>query len=217
VRADTAIAHLAKAALLGLAVVALQGCLTGITGPELLSGHDTIDADDMEPVPVLVGTRLGLVNGQVSSYSERFLIETLIAKLLEGRVFLTLNYPLTGNENVVLEIGGTGAFAPGASADSVSFKSMLCGITLMLVCLPYTKEYEFQLEVRAVSWPEGKAINRYWSTGKTRVEYRAQSEDQAQTDAKNLAITAAYNEVINQIKHDRERYRRDFDRSGTPL
>jgi hypothetical protein len=94
---------------------------------------------------------------------------------------------------------------------------MLCGITLMLVCLPYTREYEFQLDVKAVAWPGGKVINRYQSTGKTRVEYRAQSEDQAQTDAKNLAITAAYNEVINQIKRDRERYRRDFDRSGTPL
>jgi hypothetical protein len=204
-------------ALWGLAVLVLQGCITGITGPEILSGHDAIDAEELGPVPVLVGTRLGLVNGQVSSYTERFLTETLIAKLLEGRVFQTLNYPLTGNENVVLEIGGTGAFSPGAGADSFSFKNLLCGVTLLLVCLPYTREYEFQLEIRAVSWPEGKAINRYQSTGKTRVEYRMQSEAQAKADAKNLAITAAYNEVINQIKHDRERYRGDFDRSGTPL
>jgi hypothetical protein len=203
-------------AVLGLAVLVLQGCFTGITSLDILSGHASIDAEEEEPVPVLVGTRLGLVNGQVSSYGERFLTETLIAKLLEGRVFLSLNHPMTGNENIVLEIGGTGG-SSGVGADSLSFKTVLCGATLLLVCLPYTREYEFHLEVRAVSWPEGKVINRYVSTGKTRVEYRAESEQQAETEAKNLAITAAYNEVINLIKRDREQFRRTSDRGGTPL
>jgi hypothetical protein len=86
-----------------------------------------------------------------------------------------------------------------------------------LVCLPYTRDYEFQLEVRALSWPGGKILNRYQATGKTRVEYRSESERQAEAEAKNLAITVAYNEVINQIKQDRERYRREFDRSGAPM
>jgi len=197
-------------------VVLLQGCLSGITSIAVLSGHETIDPENVETVPMLVGARLGLVDGQVSTYSERFLVETLLAKFFETGVFQKINYPVAGNENVVFEIGGIGALSEKGNV-RYTLKTILCAFTLMLVCLPYDKEFEFQLEVKAVSWPDGTVINRYRSTGKTRITFRAASEHQAESEATNRAITVAYNEIINMIKQDAVRYRLKVDRVGVPL
>jgi hypothetical protein len=170
------------------------------------SNNEALTRPDAMLRQVVAGARLGLVNGQVSYMDEESLIKAFAIKLNEARLFRTVNYPITGDEQVVLEIGADDSVEGPVKVKEFT-KGLLCAVTLLLVCLPMSEEYEFMLEVRAIHWPAGPEINRYQATGKSRVTYRiTDSENIAFYEARRTAVSAAYNKIINRMIEDRTKY-----------
>jgi hypothetical protein len=192
-----------RAGQLLLATVLLAGCMAGLkveSNDEALAGHDAMPRD------VTAGARLGLVDGRVSVINEDYLIKAFILKLNDAGLFRNVNYPITGKERVIFEIGGdSSVHGPGQAAEVT--KVFVCSLTLLIVCVPMSEEYEFRLDVRAIYWPSGPEINRYHATGKSRVRYGITSrEDSARSEAERAAMTAAYDRIINQLIKDRPKY-----------
>lgn len=187
-----------------LTAVLLTGCITGLV---VESNDEPLTRPDAAWRDVTVGARLGLVNGRVSVIDEAALIKAFSIKLKDARLFRTVNYPLTGEERVVFEVGGDASVeGPGQGVAKVA-KSLVCGLTMLIVCVPMSHEYEFRLDVRAVYWPSGPEINRYRATGKSRVRYGiTSSEDSARYEAERAAMTAAYNHVLNRMMEDRSKF-----------
>jgi hypothetical protein len=184
--------------------VLLQGCLAGIGGYKILTESPAVNPENAELHEVIVGIRLGVIDGRSSRYLEEHLAKEFSKKMDEEKVFKQTNYPINGTESVVFEVGADSPRREETAGNIA--KAVLCGATLLLACMPMTAEYEFHVEVRAIGWPVGTPIGRYRTTGTSRVKFGMLSELEAINKGREAAMTAAFIEVINRIKKDRAKY-----------
>lgn len=143
---------------IGFFCIVFQGCVSGMFHPILLSGDQTVLPSDTKAYDIMAGARLGLVDGQVTMRPERFIVGSFVTKLNDAGIFRHVNYPIAGNEAVLFEVGGYDPPQQAYDLKSV-LKALLCGGTLFLACPHVSRDYEFTVNVRALSWPDGKEIN----------------------------------------------------------
>jgi hypothetical protein len=192
-------------AVAGLALAALlQGCVAGITDIQLLSDGRTIDPEQAGLHHLTTGVRLGVIDNEAGSYREEYLAETFIAKTSDAGLFKAVNYPITGQESILFEIAAKQP--PPRESGLHLTKVFVCALTLLIACHTITQDYQFDLEVRARHWPGGAEIGRYRAVGQSRVTYGMASQNDAENEGMRLAATAAFNQVINEIKRDRAKY-----------
>lgn len=184
--------------------VLLQGCVAGFVGITVLSKPPVIDPADAGLQEVVTGVRLGVIDGQASQYVEQYLAKVFSKKMEEEKIFKQVHYPINGDESVIFEVGASSPRYVESAGNMA--KGGLCGATLFVACLPVTKEYEFNVEVRAIGWPVGTTIGYYRTTGRARLRFGLMLELQANKEGKETAMTAAFDQVINGIKQDRAKY-----------
>jgi hypothetical protein len=188
-------------------MVPLVGCMaTGVHRVEVLSFHGDLAPPRAAALPLVAGIRIGTVNGEVNSANEQYMINNFAARLSAANLFRQITHPTSGRENIMLEIGGKTMVHRPRSGPLLIGNALLCGFTLMLLCLPLTSTYEFTVDVRALTWPASEEINRYGATGASRVTYGAMTPEAPHTEGWRAAVTSTFDQIINQMAADEAKY-----------
>jgi hypothetical protein len=83
---------------------------------------------------------------------------------------------------------------------------VLCLLSLGIVCLPSTSEYEYRVSVRAVKGPTDEAVGRYVGVGRSRVTSSVSNREDAEREGWRQAATSAYDELIGHMRADEAKY-----------
>src|SRR3990170_109445 len=197
--------YLAVVFVASLALV--QGCMAmGVSRVEVLSQQETIVSPRQDPLPLLVVIRIGLVEGEINSINQGYLVGNLVAKLSEGNLFRQVIYPAFGVENMVLEIGGTMVYHPPSNAVMMIGNIFLCSLTLTIVCPHISSDYDYTLSARTVRRTTNEEISRYLVVGKSRVASRWASRDDTDQEGWRAAATSAYDQLIALMRADEEKF-----------
>jgi hypothetical protein len=186
----------------------LQGCVAGIYKVETLSESGEITPEKVDLQRLVIGARLGLVDNRLSRFTGNYLLSHFFSYVVQAQLFQKIHHPMNGQENVIFELGADAtSLSEAERADAPSLaKAVLCGGTLLLICPPMVKDFWFDLEVHAIQASDGVEINRYRAKGRSRVRYGVFSAYDARDAGLEAAMDAAFGQVINMIKQDREKY-----------
>jgi len=158
------------------------------------------------PLPVIVGVRIGLVDGEISSVDRKAMVGNLVAKLSEANVFQKVMFPSPEDADLMLDVGAKVQHYPPSRGLSMIGNILVCGFSVMLMCPQGSSEYEYTVSVRAVMGPTNEEINRYLAVGRSRVTYSGLNGEDAHREAWRLAVTSAYDQLITQMREDEGKF-----------
>lgn len=192
--------------LLITCLVLMPGCLAmGVSQVSVLSRNETVMSTRREPLPLVAGVRVGLVNGQASAVNEQVALLDFVAKLSDAGIFQRVHYPASGLEDIMFEVGGKTIYQ--ADLNPLSFLGIIvCGGTLFIVCPRLSSSYEYIVHVRVLQPRVNMEINRYTAVGKRRVTFGLFSVNDAHPEGWRAAITSAYDQIIVLIRGDEANY-----------
>jgi hypothetical protein len=188
------------------ACVLVQGCAGSETlRVDVLSQKGSVQPPRAEPIPVVAGVRIGLIDGEVSSVDRSTMVGNLVAKLNEANMFQQVVFPAPEDAVIKLNIGAKTRYYRGDGVALVG-KVFLCVLSLGMVCLPNSSEYEYRVAVRAVKGPMDEAIGRYVGVGRSRVTFSVSKREDAGREGWQRAATSAYDELIGHMRADETKF-----------
>lgn len=191
-------------------LILVQGCLAMIYRPVVLSDNSGAGAPSAVPLPLVVGVKVGTMDGEINGLDERYMLSQFVAKLSAANLFQQITYPTAGREDVMLEIGGKSMIKRPYTPLMVG-NVLLCTFTLYLVCFPFSAEYDYTVAVRAVAQADDEEIGRYRATGSSRITFgffQSGGRDSVNIEGWRLAVTSAYDQLVARIRSDEAGYQR---------
>jgi hypothetical protein len=192
------------AVLLGCAVI--QGCTgSGALRVDVLSQQGSVHPPREEPIPVVVGVRVGLIDGEVYSADRDVMVSNLVAKLSEANMFEKVAFPAPDDAAFHLYVGAKTRYYRDSGV-ALAGRIVLCVLSLGLLCQPGPSEYEYRVEVRAVKGPTDEAVGRYVGVGRSRVTFSVSNRDDADRAGWQKAATSAHDELIGHMRADEAKF-----------